>query len=473
MLIRRIYIYPIILAAIATITFLSGMKLLQVASLTVFSSLILGTLLFWRFRLAFALVGIAALMTLGLINTGTLIEFAGLDIILFLVAMMIVIGYLEERHFFEHLLEIILAHVGNNPNKLLILLMLMSGMFAALVDEVTSILFMAATILHLTAKLRVSPVPYIMMIVFATNIGSSATVVGNPVGVLIAFRADLTFADFLRWATPISIIGLAIAIPILLKYFSKEIKQLGTAMTAQSTGNGSQRVSYSSSTVVEQTAGAPKKQSRYLIPWILFIATIGGLISHSAVEDLLGLEKNVMLLGTAFAAAALFMQREKARELVERRVDWWTLAFFIFLFASVGTLQLSGVTTLIANSVFEISGGEETNLFFVFSTVSGLTGALMDNILAVATFIPIVNDIGELGIYNYPLWWGLLFGATFFGNLTLIGSTANIVALGMLERQKRGHITLLEWIKPGALVSIPTLSVALILTYLQIPMMPR
>ena len=475
MLIRRIYIYPIILAAIATITFLSGMKLLQVASLTVFSSLILGTLLFWRFRLAFALVGIAALMTLGLINTGTLIEFAGLDIILFLVAMMIVIGYLEERHFFEHLLEIILAHVGNNPNKLLILLMLMSGMFAALVDEVTSILFMAATILHLTAKLRVSPVPYIMMIVFATNIGSSATVVGNPVGVLIAFRADLTFADFLRWATPISIIGLAIAIPILLKYFSKEIKQLGTAMTAQSTGNGSQRVSYSSSTVVEQTAGAPKKQSRYLIPWILFIATIGGLISHSAVEDVLGLEKNVMLLGTAFAAAgaALFMQLDKARELVERRVDWWTLAFFIFLFASVGTLQLSGVTTLIANSVFEISGGEETNLFFVFSTVSGLTGALMDNILAVATFIPIVNDIGELGIYNYPLWWGLLFGATFFGNLTLIGSTANIVALGMLERQKRGHITLLEWIKPGALVSIPTLSVALILTYLQIPMMPR
>ena len=130
-----------------------------------------------------------------------------------------------------------------------------------------------------------------------------------------------------------------------------------------------------------------------------------------------------MLLGTAFAAAgtALFMQRDRARELVERRVDWWTLAFFIFLFASVGTLQLSGVTTLIANGVFELSGGDETRLFFVFSIVSGITGALMDNILAVATFIPIVNDIGNLGINNYPLWWGLLFGATFFGNLTLIG----------------------------------------------------
>jgi Na+/H+ antiporter NhaD/arsenite permease-like protein len=81
--------------------------------------------------------------------------------------------------------------------------------------------------------------------------------------------------------------------------------------------------------------------------------------------------------------------------------------------------------------------------------------------------------MSNLGVYNYPLWWGLLFAGTFFGNLTLIGSTANIVALGMLERQKRGHITLIEWIKPGALVSIPTLTVALILLYIQIPLMPK
>jgi Na+/H+ antiporter NhaD/arsenite permease-like protein len=97
----------------------------------------------------------------------------------------------------------------------------------------------------------------------------------------------------------------------------------------------------------------------------------------------------------------------------------------------------------------------------------------MDNILAVATFIPIVNSMSELGIYNYPLWWGLLFGGTFFGNLTLIGSTANIVALGMLERQKVGHITLAEWIKPGAMVSVPTLLLAIMLIYLQISLMPR
>lgn len=481
---KRIYVYPIILAAIAIIAYLAGLEPIPIASLTVFSSLILGTLLYWRSRLAFALIGIAALMSLNLLNTETLIDFAGLDIILFLVGMMIVIGYLEDRHFFEYLLEKMLSGVGNNPNRLIIILMLMSGMFAALVDEVTSILFMAATVIHLTAKLRLNPIPFIIMIVFATNIGSSATVVGNPVGVLIALRADLTFMDFLRWATPISIVGLMVAIPLSLKYFSKDIKQLGKAMLPHVTYGGSSGTTSEDSSIItspikevaaDLSTGPKEKKGDYKIPWILFMGTIAGLVAHSPVEEMLGLEKNVMLLGTAFTAAgvSLFLVRDRARDLVERRVDWWTLAFFILLFAAVGTLQQTGVTTLLANGVFELSGGDETNLFFLFSISAGIAGALMDNILGVATFIPVVNEMTELGINNYPLWWGLLFASTFFGNLTLIGSTANIVALGMLERQKLGHITLLQWIKPGAIVAIPTLGLALLLIYIQIPFMPR
>lgn len=483
MSIKRTYVYPFILLGIALISYSLGIELTQVASLTVFSSLILGTLLFWKSRLTFALVGIAALMTLNLLNTNALIEFANLDIILFLVAMMIVIGYLEDRRFFEYLLEKILSRVGKNPNKLIIILMLMSGMFAALVDEVTSILFMAATVIHLTAKLKVNPVPFIIMIVFATNIGSSATVVGNPVSVLIALRAELTFMDFLRWATPISIVGLMVSIPLSMRYFSKDIKQLGKAMTSQlgySDSDGTKRQNLSESTGKnaphDPNQGPVKKNIQdYRIPWIIFLGTIGGLVVHSPVEEILGLEKNSMLLATAFAAAglSLFMVGQRARDLVERRVDWWTLAFFIFLFASVGTLQLTGVTTLIANSLFELSGGDETNLFFIFSYSAGITSAFMDNILGVATFIPVVNEMEALGINNYPLWWGLLFAGTFFGNLTLIGSTANIVAIGMLERRNRGHITLLQWIKPGLLVSIPTLTLALLLIYVQIPLMPN
>ena len=471
-MIPKYILYPIILAGIAITVSFGGLNTEQIAAVTIFASLIVGTLLFWRFRLAFALVGIAAMLGLGLLDTDTMIEFAGFDMILFLVGMMIVVGFLEEKKFFEHLLGKIMKGVGNNPVKLVVILMLMSALFAALVDEVTSILFMTATVLHLTGKLRISAIPLVMMTVFATNIGSSATVVGNPVGVLIAMRAELTFMEFLRWATPISIAGLGVAIPLCLLYFRKYIKEMGTALVSQKSEDVLvESNANASSTISEETS--IQKES-FKIPWIIFIGTIAALVAHSPMEEALGLEKNVLLPGVAFAAAGvvLFLNHNKAREMVERRVDWWTLAFFIFLFASVGTMKMLGVTTILAEGMYDLSGNDETNLYFLFVPVTSILSALMDNVLAVATFIPVVHEFGDMGVNNYPFWWGMLFSGTFFGNLTLIGSTANIVAIGMLERRKRGNITLKEWIKPGAVISIPTIFLAAILVYLQIPLMP-
>jgi Na+/H+ antiporter NhaD/arsenite permease-like protein len=117
--------------------------------------------------------------------------------------------------------------------------------------------------------------------------------------------------------------------------------------------------------------------------------------------------------------------------------------------------------------------GSEIEMFLFFTWLVGILSAFMDNVLAVATFIPIVQDLGALGVYNFPLWWGMLFAATFFGNLTLIGSTANIVAIGMLERRQKITITFMQWLKVGAVISIQTLAIATILIILQLPFMPR
>jgi len=471
-MIPKYVLYPIILACIGITVSFAGLNPEQIASVTIFASLIVGTLLFWRFRLAFALVGIAAMLGLGLLDTDTMIEFAGFDMILFLVGMMIVVGFLEEKKFFEHLLGKIMKGVGNNPIKLVVVLMLMSALFAALVDEVTSILFMTATVLHLTGKLRISAIPLVMMTVFATNIGSSATVVGNPVGVLIAMRAELTFMEFLRWATPISIAGLGVAIPLSLLYFRKYIAKMGEALRSQNTEEILEAEEISTTSPVSEVS---VQKETFKIPWIIFIGTIAALVAHSPLEESLGLEKNVLLPGVAFAAAGivLFLNHNKAREMVERRVDWWTLAFFIFLFASVGTMKMLGVTTILAEGMYDLSGNDETILYFIFVPITSILSALMDNVLAVATFIPVVHEFGDMGVNNYPFWWAMLFGGTFFGNLTLIGSTANIVAIGMLERRKRGNITLKEWIKPGAVISVPTIILATILVFLQIPLMPN
>jgi Na+/H+ antiporter NhaD/arsenite permease-like protein len=208
---------------------------------------------------------------------------------------------------------------------------------------------------------------------------------------------------------------------------------------------------------------------RWLTCIILFLGTIAGLVLHASLEKMLGLQKNTLLIGTALLSAgvSLLMDRERAREIVEKRVDWWTLSFFMLLFASVGTLKYVGTTEVVTQSLISWVGKNPKILFIVLTWTIGILSGFMDNVLAVATFIPIVQDIAQTGIDVGPIWWGILFGGTLFGNLTMIGSTANIVAIGIIERQKIGHITFGQWIKPGAIVSVLALLIATLLIYLQ------
>jgi len=460
---KRPFVYIAALLISGLITAVLGLTLEQILSATIFMGIILGTLFFWKFRLAFALIGMTSLIAFGLIDIPHVIEFAGLDIILFLIGMMIVVGFLEERRFFEHLVERIVGLVGSSGKRLTVALMVLAAVFAALVDEVTSILFMTSTVLHLTSKRKLNPLPFVIMIVFATNIGSSATVVGNPIGIMVAMRGGLTFTDFLRWATPIAILALCATIPLSLKLFSRDVKKLDEELHKVITEEEK----------VEEDGSIEKRQQT--ICWIMFAGMIFSLVMHSSVESLLGLQKNTMLLGTALGAAgiALLIDFERARELVEKRVDWWTLSFFILLFASVGTLRLVGVTGVLATQLNVLAGRSEVTLMIVFMWGVGVLSAFMDNVLAVATFIPIVQDLHTIGVPTFSLWWGMLFAGTFFGNLTMIGSTANIVAIGMLERRKLGFLSLADWIKPGAIVSIATLAIATVMLYLQMPLMPR
>ncbi len=460
-------VYVVIVTLVGILGYLTGISETQVVSITVFASIVGGALLFWRFRLAFALFGLGMLFAMHVMDIETFIEAAGLDIILFLIGMMIVIGFLEERRFFEVILDRIMGYAGDSAYKVVGVLMLMAALSAALVDEVTSILFVTSTVIHLATRLRMSVVPLVMATVFATNIGSSATVVGNPVGVMIALNAKLGFSDFLRWATPISItaliVGIIIVFVIFRGYLNEMNKKLKTLTIPQTTSEGNPNPK-------NLTEGGSIDK----VALMVFLGTIAGLVMHTQIEQLLGLKKNTMLIGVAVIAAAivLFLEQNKARELVERRVDWWTLSFFLVFFSSVGTLEFTGVTKLLANYFVSAGGGDIFTNMMITGWVSGFMSAGMDNVLAVALWISIVEQMGQLGINTFPLWWVMLFGATFMGNLTPIGSTANIVAIGMIERQKLGHISLRTWIIPGAIISIPTFALALLLVYLQLPLMP-
>jgi len=441
----------------AIITYILGFNTNQIASVIIFVFKTAAALMFWKYRLPFATLGLAALLLVGVIDVPHLIEFASFDIVLFLVGMMIIIGFLEERGFFEYLSQKFMEMAGGSAHKSIITLMIFAAFSAALVDEVTSILFTTSLILRMTDKLKVKPIPFIMIAVFATNIGSAATAVGNPVGVMIAFKAGFSFLDFLRWSTPICIVTLLVTIMICMKYYSSYISKFDYALKHQK----------ELPAPVETNMITPKN---LVICWLVFLSTVGLLIVHHPLEEILQLKKNTLLLGTPLLMASLVLLGDlgEAKNLVERRVDWWTLLFFVMLFASVGTLQYTGVIKILAESLIQIAGREPLKLLLLFTPTVGFLSAFLDNVLAVAVFSPVVIEIGEAGIYVFPLWWSMLFAACFFGNMTIIGSTANLVAAGILERRGE-HLSILEWVKIGSILSFLTIVIAILLLYVQLP----
>ncbi len=457
---KSLFIYiSLIISAFITLLILH-LEPHQIIAALIILGIIFGTVLFWEIRLAFALIGIAILISSNLLSIENFVKYSLLNIIAFLAGMMIFVAYLERKHFFEYLIAKLILIIGGG-RKLFVALMIASAFFAALVDEVTSIIFMTTLILLVTSKINVNPVPFIIMIIFATNIGSSATAVGNPVGVMIALQAKLSFTDFARWATPISFTALLACISLCTVLFKKEVEEF-----AKKT-----REIQINEILSEQLNG-----KNMLGEMIFFSIVMLSLIFHHQTEEILGIEKNAMLLGTALFAGGivLILEADNARRFVEHKVDWWTLLFFILLFSAVGALEDTGIIELISSGLIKIFGDSKLVSLLGITLTSGLLSAVLDNVLAVAIFLPIIEALQTSTVAGEYLWWALLFGGTFFGNLTTVGSTANIVAISLMEKQNRKFkVSFLSWLKYSIPIVVITTLIAIMLVYAQIPFMPK
>lgn len=425
----------------------------QIICLIIFLSFIVGSLLFWQYRNAIALMGLSLLLFTNVLDIPHLVQFASFDIILFLVGMMIIMGYLEKEGCFDFLIKLGIQPFTDRPTLVMAILLFMGTLSAAILDEVTSILIMSAILLKVLKEYGVDNekvIPFLMFLVFTTNIGSSALPVGNPIGVLIAFKSGFTFLDFLRWPFPLAILNSILVIGIGLIYFRRT-----TDMSRW----------YLLPTQVPDKPGL-QLQQHTKTALVVFAILLVGFFLQSSIERFLGLPKNILFLGIPLLVAGLvlFLGRYEAHELVEH-VDWWTLIYFICLFSTVGSLQYTGVTSKISSLVSAFSGDTILILLLVGLIISGLT-AFMDNILAVATIAPIVESI-QNELLLKPLWWIMLVGGTYFGNATPIGSTANIVAMGFIEKHKYGTVSMGSWIKLGTLISALTFTIAFILLYIQ------
>ncbi len=419
----------------------------QSVSLTIFSASVLATLLFWESRVAIAFLGIAALILTKTIDIEHLVLFSSLEVILFLVGMMVIVGLLREVNFFNWILCRLVTLKGMTARKLVIIICLSSAIMACLVDEVTSIMFMVALVFALADYFETNPVPLLIMTVMSTNIGSTGTVLGNPIGVLIATKAGLTFEDFLIHAFPLMILVLLVTTAIVLFWYRRDIKK----MDAKIKERGNSREQFTKFVCVPMTKEIRKE-------FCVFFFTLLFIGMHHRMESAFSLPTNSLLLSIPLISAGFIMlwRREKAREYIERDVDWWTLIFFMLLFAKVGALKYTGVTDILSKGISNLANGSQ---FFMISFVlwaSAIGSSILDNVVLVATFIPVIGELKSMGIESSSLWWALLFGGCLGGNITLVGSTANIVALGMLEKKDKVKISFLEWFKIGSVVGLAT-----------------
>lgn len=435
----------------------------QIAAVSVFTLIICATLMFEERRLGVAFIGISALLALKVLTLSEFVHSTELHIILLLVGMMTLVGALKDMGLFTWIIQSIINAKKMTGLKFVAILMLLSGIMPGIVDEVTSIVFVLALVFQVCDTLKIRPTPFVLMSVMATNVGSTGTMLGNPVGILIGTKADyhwnpgaagdegvpLSFGDFIFHATPITFLALLAVFFVLLVYYRKDIKLLDERLAER-------RASH--------VGLGPMVEIPYKRGLAILLGALAFIASHHPLEHLLGLEPNTMLVAAPLAIAGLLMvfRSHRARHYVESSIEWWSLLFFMMLFAVSFALEHCGVTDVIADEIAP-EGGGAPNRFLLTPLIVAITAvgsAFVDNIVFVSTFIPIVKKIVAGAPEMSPLWWALLFGACFGGNITAIGSTANLVAISMLGKKYSIKVAFLEWLKVGLVVGLVSCAVA-------------
>ncbi|MCE3275978.1 MAG: arsenic-transport integral rane protein [Propionibacteriaceae bacterium] len=410
----------------------------------------------WVSKTITALAGAGVILALGVASsedafysTETGIDW---DVIFLLLGMMIIVGVLRRTGVFEFVAIWAAKRAKGSPLRVMILLVLITAVASAMLDNVTTVLLIAPVTLLVCDRLSVSPIPYLIAEVLASNIGGTATLIGDPPNIIIASKSGLSFNDFLINLAPIAALALAVFVamlPLLFRgSFSVDPERVADVMALEE-------------------REAIKDRRLLIICGIVLAAVFAGFIGHAALH----IEPSVVaLLG---AGLLVLLSRSKPRDFMPS-VEWETLLFFIGLFIMIGALVKTGVIGALAEAAARATGGDALVATMLILFVSAILSGIIDNIPYVAAMSPIVLELTQ-GIADPvqadALWWSLAIGADFGGNLTAIGASANVVILGIAKRS--GYpITFWEFTKTGAIVTVVTILLAapyLWLRYFVIP----
>lgn len=400
-------------------------------------------------RTIIAMLGGVIMVVLGIVHQEDALHHIDFNTLGLLVGMMIIVGITAETGLFKYIAVISAKKAKGDPVRILIALSLITAVGSAFLDNVTTVLLMVPVTFSITSQLRVNPVPYLITQIMASNIGGTATLIGDPPNIMIGSAVkELTFMAFINNLAPIAVLLMALHIPIFVYLFRNQIKTTPELQMS-----------------IMQLDEKELLTDRSLL--IKSLSVLGITILGFFLHQLLHLESATVALAGAFIL--LLLTGEHMMEEALAKVEWTTIFFFVGLFVLVSGLIETGVISKLAAAAIDLTGGNLVATSMLILWLSAIASAFLDNIPFVATMIPMIQEMGNMGVSNLePLWWSLALGACLGGNGTLIGASANLIVAGMSG--KEGYpIKFVQYFKYGfplMLISILISSVYIYLRYL-------
>jgi Na+/H+ antiporter NhaD/arsenite permease-like protein len=368
------------------------------------------------------------------------------NVILLLLGMMVMVAGLQQTGLFDYLAIYAARATRGRPFALLSVLVLLTAVASALVDNVTTVLLIAPMIISVTRELDLPAIPYLLCAVFASNIGGAATLIGDPPNIIIGSQAGLSYLDFLAHLAPLVL--------VMLLAFLATARLMFPSMT---------RVDRQRLAALVRQSPKDRLTNPRMLRWSL--GTLAAVTIGFALHGVLHYDTSIVAL---LGAGVILLNTAKPAQLMHE-VEWPTLAFFIGLFIMVGALVKAGVVGSIAGWLADIIDGRLLLGCMLLLVVSAAVSALVDNIPYVATMTPIVATLAAslpAGADPQPLWWSLALGADLGGNATPIGASANLIVLAIAARQCQ-PISFGRFVRYGLVVTTVTITLSAAYIYLR------
>ena len=392
-----------------------------------------------------AITGAVLLVLTRILTIEDCVEAVDVDTICILVGMMLTVAVIKNSGIFEYIAIKAAKLAIGRPWPIMVTFIIITALLSGMLDNVTTVLLVGPMTLAITNILKVDPVPYIISQIMASNIGGTATLIGDPPNIMIGSAANLGFVDFIL-NTGFAIVFVVIAVLICFYFiYGKKLFVTNEAIEK----------------IMKLDEKKAIKNRRLMHESIIVVIIVAACF---VFHDQLGVESATIAI--AAACVMLLIGKQDPEEII-LSVEWPTILFFIGLFIVVGGIKKVGIITMLANGLIAVTGGNVMLTMLIILWVSAIVSSFLDNIPFVATLIPLILSMQSHGMDVTPIWWALSLGACLGGNGTLIGASANVVLSGISKNN--GHpITFGQYFKigfPMMILSIAVCTVFLLIRF--------